>query len=87
MGMKEDLEKTGEHIKDAGKHLLDAGAKLGEKVKDGVNEATHRTAAEAEHEKRKVFGDEMAGGEKVKSVAQEAKHTVQAEVDKAKKNS
>jgi len=87
MGLKEDLEKTGEHVKDAGKHLMDAGSKLGEKIKDGVSEATHRSAAEGEHEKRRILGDEMTGGEKIKSVAEETKNTVQAEIDKAKKNS
>ena len=87
MGLKEDLEKTGDHIKDAGKHLKDAAEKFGEKAKAGISEATHRVAAEGEHDKRTVAGDAMTGGEKIKSVGNEAKNNVQAEIDKAKKNS
>jgi len=87
MGIKEDLEKTSDYIKDAGKHIKDASQKFGEKAKAGISEATHRVAAEGEHEKRTVAGDAMTGGEKIKSVANEAKHNVQAEMDKVKKSS
>jgi hypothetical protein len=87
MGIKEELEKTGDHIKDAGKHLKDAAEKLGDKAKAGISEATHRVAAEGEHDKRVAAGDTMTGGEKIKSVANESRNNVQAEIDKAKKNS
>jgi len=59
--------------------------KMGKDVKDGVDEARHRGAAEAEREDREVAGDVMTPGERVASHVNEAKHEVLAEVDKAKR--
>lgn len=55
-------------------------------VRDAVNEAGHRTAAEAEQTKRDVAGDQMTPGERVASGLNEGRHRVQAEVDRTKRN-
>jgi hypothetical protein len=85
MGLKEDLENAGDHLKDAGKNIVNAGGKLGEKIKDGVSEATHRAAASGEHAKRDALGDHLTPAEKAQSFGEEAKHTIQADVDAAKR--
>jgi hypothetical protein len=59
--------------------------KFGENAKDTVDEAAHRSSAEAERENREINGDLMTPGEKVGSVAEETKHGVLADVDKAKR--
>jgi hypothetical protein len=53
-------------------------------VKDSFSEAGHKSAAEAEHERRDLAGDTMTPGEQVGSIANEAKNNVQAGVDHAK---
>jgi hypothetical protein len=53
-------------------------------VKDAINEAGHRSAAEAEQAKRDVAGEELTPGENLASMANQAKHSVAAEVDAAK---
>ncbi len=53
-------------------------------VKDGVNEAVHRTKAEDERVQRETAGDAMTPGEKAGSVVREATNNVQAGIDKAK---
>lgn len=58
--------------------------KIADNVKDTVNEAGHRSDAEAEQAKRDVAGDTMTPGEKISSVANEATNRVQAGVDHAK---
>ncbi|MGP6159694.1 MAG: hypothetical protein ACLPYS_19720 [Vulcanimicrobiaceae bacterium] len=60
--------------------------KFGDNAKDAVNEAGHRSQAEAERENRELNGDLMTPGEKAGSVANEAKHDVLADVDKAKRS-
>ena len=57
-----------------------------EEAKDATREAGHRVAAEGEHLKRDVAGDEMTTSQKVGSVAKEAKHRTQAEIDAAKRH-
>ena len=66
--------------------IKDAIEKTVEDVKDALHESGHRSAAEGEHAKRELVGDEMTPGEHVKSVANEAKENVQAEYDAAKRN-
>jgi hypothetical protein len=53
-------------------------------VKDSVSEAGHKSAAEAERQRRDLAGDAMTTGEKIGSVANEAKNNVQAGIDHAK---
>ncbi|MGA7571727.1 MAG: hypothetical protein WBG27_08765 [Candidatus Aquilonibacter sp.] len=53
-------------------------------VRDTAHEASHRTKAEAERQRREV-DDTMTPGEQVKSMADEAKNRVQADVDEAKR--
>jgi hypothetical protein len=60
-------------------------AKTGlENARDAVNEAGHRSAAEAEQTKRDVAGDQMTVGEKAGSMLNQAKNSTQAEIDAAK---
>jgi hypothetical protein len=54
-------------------------------AKDTIDEAMHRSTAEAEHMRRDVDGDNMTTEEKLTSLANEAKHRTQAEIDKAKR--
>ena len=54
-------------------------------IGDSVKEGIHRGNAEAEHGKRKNFGDVMTPHEKVDSVTNEAGENVKAGVDKAKR--
>jgi hypothetical protein len=51
-----------------------------------VNEATHRSTAEAEQTKRDVAGDQMTVGENAGSVLNQAKNSVQADMDAAKRD-
>ncbi|HTU81218.1 MAG TPA: hypothetical protein VMF61_03760 [Candidatus Acidoferrales bacterium] len=54
-------------------------------VRDTVDEAMHRSAAEGERARRDIEGDAMTPGEKVTSVADEAKHRTEAGMDHAKR--
>ena len=54
-------------------------------VRDTVNEASHRSEADAEKEKRNAVGDVMTPGEKADSLLNEGKNRAQAEWDKAKR--
>ncbi|MBV8489643.1 MAG: hypothetical protein JO199_03860 [Candidatus Eremiobacteraeota bacterium] len=70
------------------KHDTDLGRAVKDTVKDArdtVREGMHRSAADAEHTRRDVEGDEMTAGEKITSGANEAKNRIQAEVDKGKR--
>ncbi|MBV8726505.1 MAG: hypothetical protein JO233_01860 [Candidatus Eremiobacteraeota bacterium] len=73
--MKDFVNKAADAVEDATKN-----------VRDTVNEASHRSEAEAEQEKRRVAGDVMTPGEKADSVLNEGKNRVQAEWDKTKKD-
>lgn len=53
-------------------------------VKDSFSEASHKSTAEAERERRDLAGETMTTSEKVGSMANEAKNNVQADVDHAK---
>ena len=53
-------------------------------VKDSFSEATHKSTAQAEHDRRDFAGDTMTPGEKAASLANEARNNVQAGVDHAK---
>jgi F0F1-type ATP synthase membrane subunit b/b' len=53
-------------------------------IKDTVNEAVHKSSAEAEHARRDAAGDTMTTGEKAGSIVNEATNNVQAQVDHAK---
>ena len=54
-------------------------------AKDTIDEAMHRSTAEAEHMRRDVDGENMTTEEKLTSMANEAKHRTEAEIDKAKR--
>jgi hypothetical protein len=74
MGIKDDFNKAVDNAKDAVAN-----------VKDTVNEATHRSTAEAEQAKRDVAGDQMTVGENAGSMLNQAKNSVQADMDAAKR--
>ncbi len=71
--------------KDPIKEAADELSKGAKNVKDTFNEGRHRTAAEIEHDKRDVAGDEMKPSEKIGSAVNEAKHRAQAEYDAGKR--
>ncbi|MBC5811712.1 MAG: hypothetical protein GIW95_12785 [Candidatus Eremiobacteraeota bacterium] len=75
MGLKEGLDKLGDEVKDK---LHDA--------KDTLSEVGHRGAADAEHAKREVAGDQMTVGENLGSMWNEGKNRVEAEVDVTKRD-
>jgi vacuolar-type H+-ATPase subunit H len=52
---------------------------------DTIDEAKHRTQAEAERANRDANGDLMPAGDKAKSMVDEAGHRVAAEADRAKR--
>lgn len=55
-------------------------------VKDAVNEAKHRTDAQAEQAKRDLDGDEMTTTEKAGSMLNQTKSTFQADGDALKRD-
>lgn len=73
--MKDTMNKMADTVKDTV-----------DNVRDGVNEAGHRTQADAEQQKRNLAGDEMTTGEKAKSMFNQGKNEVQAEYDKTKRD-
>ncbi|MBV8198523.1 MAG: hypothetical protein JO263_10335 [Candidatus Eremiobacteraeota bacterium] len=60
-------------------------AKVAKDVRDMARETLHRSAADAERERRDLAGDTMTTGEKVKSAASEVQQRAQANVDRAKR--
>jgi uncharacterized membrane protein len=75
MGLKDEVTKVVDDVKDAGKNL-----------KDEVSEGIHRGTADAEQKKREIAGDEMTAAEKASSIARQEKHTAQADVDALKRD-
>ncbi len=75
MSFKEELDKG-----------LDAVKKAAANVKDAVDEAAHRGAAEGEAARRDLAGDEMTPGEKLGSALNQAKETTLADVDRLKRD-
>jgi len=73
--MKDTFNKAADAVEDTVKN-----------VRDTVNEASHRSEARAEEEKRRVAGDAMTPGEKAESALNEGKNRVQAEWDKTKRD-
>jgi hypothetical protein len=57
-----------------------------EDAKDSVNEALHRSEANAEQAKRDVAGEEMTPAEHASSMMNQAKNNVQADIDKTKRD-
>ncbi|MBC5823302.1 MAG: hypothetical protein GIW99_11115 [Candidatus Eremiobacteraeota bacterium] len=55
-------------------------------VKDGLDEAKHRSQAEGERAKRDVDGDNMTAGEKLESNVKEGGHNLGADWDKTKRD-
>jgi hypothetical protein len=55
-------------------------------VRDGVDEAKHRTQATGERLSRDVQGDNMPIGERIASNVREAGHNVAAAFDKTKRD-
>jgi predicted hydrolase (HD superfamily) len=75
MGLKDDVTKVVDKLKDAA-----------ENVKDAVSEGIHRATAQVEQQKRGVAGDEMTTGEKASSMIKQEKQTVQADIDAMKRD-
>jgi hypothetical protein len=73
-------------IKDAFDNLLDIARDTVANVMVATNEATHRTAAEAEQTKRDVAGDQMTVGQNGGSMLDQAKNYVRADIDAAKRD-
>ena len=71
--------------KDALDRTADAVKRTVDDVRDAAHEGGHRSAADAEHARRDLLGDEMRPSEKAGSIADEAKNRAQAEVDKIKR--
>jgi hypothetical protein len=59
--------------------------KVGDNIKDAVDERRHREAAEVEREERELNGDVMTPREKSRSSGREAEHDVLAVVARAKR--
>ena len=74
-----DLKTGLNELADGATHAID-------NAKDAVSEAGHRSAAEAEHAKRDVAGEQMTTSEKIGSVVNQTKHTVQADIDASKRD-
>ena len=66
-------------------HRADELKKVGDNIKDAVDETRHREAAEVEREERELNGDVMTPGENSVDRAREAEHDVLADVDRAKR--
>ncbi len=79
MGFKEDIQTTANDVKHGFKHAA-------ADVKDGANEARHRSAADAERAKRDIAGDQLTPGEYADSVGKEAVNRTKAGIDQAKRN-
>ena len=73
--MKDFVNKAADAVEDTVKN-----------VRDTVNEASHRSEADAEKEKRREVGDVMTPGEKADSLLNEGKNRAQAEWDKTKRD-
>jgi hypothetical protein len=65
--------------------LRDELKKVGDNIKDAVDETRHREAAEVEREERELNGNVMTPGEKIRSTGRQAEHDVLADVDRAKR--
>ena len=66
--------------------LMDGIKKAVDNVADAVNEAGHKSTADAEHAKRDVAGDAMTPGENAKSVLNEGKENLLGGIDHAKRD-
>ena len=66
--------------------LMDELGKVVDNVKDGLSEATHKSAADGEQAKRDIAGDALTPGEKLGSIANQAKESVLGNVDAAKQD-
>ncbi len=75
MGLKDELTKAVDKVKDTV-----------ENVKDSASEAMHRVAAEAEQQKRNVVGDKMSPDAKASSMINQAKQTAQGDIDAMKRD-
>jgi len=75
MGLKDEVTKVVDNVKDAGKN-----------VKDEVSEGIHRGTADAEQKKREIAGDQMTTGEKADSIINQEKQTAQADIDAMKRD-
>ena len=65
--------------------LKDAFEKVGKDIRDTVNEAGHRSAADGEQAKRDIAGDDMTVGENAGSMFNQAKESIKADVSSAKR--
>ncbi len=73
-------------MKDTMNKMADAIKDTVDNVRDGSNEAGHRTQANAEQQKRNLAGDEMTTGQKAGSLLNQGKNEVQADYDKTKRD-
>ncbi len=65
--------------------LKDALENVGNDIKDTVNEAGHRSAAEGEQAKRDAAGDQMTVGENASSMVNQAKESVKGDISATKR--
>ncbi len=66
--------------------LKDELGKAVDNIKDAANEASHKSAAEAEQGKRDVAGDQMTASEKAGSMLNQAKESVQGDGSATKRD-
>jgi len=72
-------------MKNALDSAIDQAKKTVADVRDGADEAMHRSAADAEKTRRDVAGNSLTPKEKLVSAASEIQHRTQAEMDRAKR--
>jgi hypothetical protein len=65
--------------------VIDKVAQTADNVTDAASEFVHRTAAEAEQQKRILAGDSMSTDAKASSMLNEAKQTAQGDVEAMKR--
>jgi hypothetical protein len=83
MGLKDDLEHAGEHIKDAVKDAAHAGERAVKKIQHGADEAMHRGAADIERDRQE--DDRLTERERAEAAVEAAKQDIQANVAGVKK--
>jgi hypothetical protein len=79
MSIKNTVGRAVEDAKEAVQRTVDD-------VKDSLHEASHRSEAEAERQKRELLGDEMTPGERASSTVNEVKNDLQADVAATKRS-
>ena len=83
-GAKESVSMAVHDADRAARAGVERSTDLAADVRDAANEKLHRGAAEAEHTRREVAGDQLTVSERLASVANEVKSNAQADVDALK---